>query len=371
MIVDIARYRGCLLGMAAGDALGSAVEWRSYENICIDYGPQGILGYDMNKGRAEVSSYTQIAAFSCNGLLVGITRNRAGNAAVPLRKYIAAALREWAYTQTNRPLPPKVNCWICHVDELRRRKCLDSHTFEAVSRNALGTPLHPSNRISTPGALTAAVSVGLFFRPERMEISQIGALGAQTVALTHGDPGTFLSGALIAYVLAGIVQDGKAPLEEHFANAAAAVTAQFGQTFPQAKALRNMVEKVLALAESAADPRETMLSLGCDTAPKVLAGAMYASLMSGGDFNDGMILSVNHSGRSAAVGALTGAILGAKLGEAALPDFYLESLEAADVLRQLARDLIQAGSRTGASRLFDDDWDRKYIQGEPVETLQV
>ena len=96
--------------------------------------------------------------------------------------------------------------------------------------------------------------------------------------------------------------------------------------------------------------------------PIALAGAMLACLACGEDFDTAMILAVNHSGRSAAVGALTGAFLGARLGAEALPDFYLESLEAAPILEQLAEDLA-VGSMT--SGLFNDDWDHRYTQGLP------
>ena len=76
-----------------------------------------------------------------------------------------------------------------------------------------------------------------------------------------------------------------------------------------------------------------------------------------------MILAVNHSGSSAAVGALVGAILGAKLGAEALPEFYLESLEPTEYLLELADDLDQGCPMVAGSNLFDDDWDRKYLHG--------
>ena len=76
-----------------------------------------------------------------------------------------------------------------------------------------------------------------------------------------------------------------------------------------------------------------------------------------------MILAVNHSGRSAAVGALTGAILGAHLGQEILPDFYLESLEPIEELRELADDLAIGSPSRG---LFDDAWDQKYTHGIPL-----
>ena len=76
-----------------------------------------------------------------------------------------------------------------------------------------------------------------------------------------------------------------------------------------------------------------------------------------------MIIAVNHSGRSAAVGALVGAILGTRLGEEALPEFYIECLEPAQTLRELADDLFHGCPMEMGNKLFDLDWDRKYLHG--------
>ena len=73
--------------------------------------------------------------------------------------------------------------------------------------------------------------------------------------------------------------------------------------------------------------------------------------------------SLNDSGRSAAVGAVTGAILGARLGEEALPDFYIDCLEPAEVLRELAYDLYTGCPMEKGNKLFDLDWDYKYLHG--------
>ena len=105
-----------------------------------------------------------------------------------------------------------------------------------------------------------------------------------------------------------------------------------------------------------------MTLLGCTTAPECLAGAVYASIIHMANFDEAMIVSVNHSGRSGAVGAITGALLGARLGVEALPDFYLESLESGPYLREIANDLCNARQ---VMNIFDDSWDQKYVQGMP------
>jgi len=108
---------------------------------------------------------------------------------------------------------------------------------------------------------------------------------------------------------------------------------------------------------------EAMENLRCETGAQVVAGAVYACLVGQEDFDTAMIIAVNHSGRSAAVGAITGAILGARMGQEALPEFYLECLEPAMLLVELADDLYQGCPMEMGDVFFDDDWDRKYLQG--------
>ena len=128
--------------------------------------------------------------------------------------------------------------------------------------------------------------------------------------------------------------------------------------------MRELLQLAVTLASSEETGQmEAMELLRCRTAPEVLAGALYACITCHGDFDAAMITAVNHSGRSAAVGAVTGAALGIKMGEGALPEFYLESLEPAKLLRELADDLAQGNPADRVSTLFDDDWDRKYLHG--------
>ena len=69
-------FKGCLLGMAVGDALGTTVDGKDYARICQDYGPAGLLGYDLVNGCANISSHTQLAAFTLHGLLVCANKGR-------------------------------------------------------------------------------------------------------------------------------------------------------------------------------------------------------------------------------------------------------------------------------------------------------
>ena len=351
--------QGCLLGMAVGDAMGCPIDKKSWDEICQDYGPNGLLGYDLVNGGAEITSYTQLAAFVSNGLLLGALRGNPDN----YGKFMVLGLREWAKSQQVRT-DDKLFCWLSHVPQMRRRNCMDTRMLDALSRDMLGSPDKPLFHSTTPCTLTAAIPVALIYDPEKMQTRALGALGAQAVACTHGDPETFLAGAFLTYSVAAILRNPELPLPKLYGVALDAVQAQFGEVYDETDTLCVRIQKAMALTrEAELTPLAALSILGCTTAAECVAGAVYATMIHSANFDEAMIAAVNHSGRSAAVGALTGALLGARLGAEALPEFYLESLEVADTLRQLATDLAQCRS---CMKIFDDSWDQKYVQCRPV-----
>ncbi len=357
---NTSAYIGCFLGLAVGDAMGYTVDDKAWEEICDNYGPNGLLGYDLQDDFAQVTSYTQMAAFTANGLLLGVTRGRRSE----YLKFITLALREWYKRQHFPRSPDKSWFWVAQKPELRRRHCRDAWMMDALRFETPGTMDKPVNNSDSPGAMLSAAAVALFYDPRRMEPEQVGELTAKVLAMTHGNPDAFLSGVVLAYALTGILQEPDRPLEEQFLTAAQVMAGQFGERFAQAQTIAELVKSAVRQArEDTGEHRQHMEDYQCRTAPECLAGAVYASLTFPEDFDSAMILAVNHSGRSAAVGAITGAVLGAKLGQEALPEFYLESLEPIESLRQLAQDLAVGSPATG---LFDDDWDQKYTHGIPL-----
>ena len=356
----VCAYRGCLLGLAVGDAMGYTVDKKTWDEICEDYGPNGLLGYDLVNGSADITSYTQLTAFLCNGLLLGAIRGNPDK----YSRYMAMSLREWAKSQQFRGTAEKTFCWLAQVPGMRRRHCMDTRMLDALNRETLGTPEAPVFQSAFPGAVTAAIGVGLCYEAARLEPHQIGRLGAEAVAFTHGDPEAFLSGAFLAHSIALILQNPDMHPSRIFTAAAEAVENQFAAVYPQTAVLTDKVQKAIELTrDPELTPLAAMTLLGCTTASECVAGGVYAAMIHMANFDEAMIVAVNHSGRSAAVGAITGALLGARLGEEALPEFYLESLEPADVLRELAEDLAQSRQ---VMRIFDDSWDQKYVQGLPA-----
>ena len=207
-------YRGCLLGLAVGDAMGYSVDSRSWSEIQEDYGPNGLLGYDLVNGYAEVTSHTQIALFAANGLLLGLTRGQVLGKMAPYVRYVGLALQEWAMSQRRYDQPKKINCWTYRIPELRRRHCTDTRMVETLNRGQLGNLEDTFNKHDTPAAVSTAIIAGLFANPDRMENTEVGLLGAESIALTHGSPYAFLPGAIVAELISRCVYHPNTPLVE-------------------------------------------------------------------------------------------------------------------------------------------------------------
>ncbi len=360
----VESFRGCLLGLAAGDALGYTVSDQTMERIRENYGPNGLLGYDLVNGYAYVTSHTQIAAYACNGLLMGLTRGQMRGIMAPYVRYVALAQQEWARFQSYRRAPQgPVNCWISAQPELRFRRCMDSLMLDTVTRGNFGTMEEQRNRYQTPGALTSAVPVGLFFDPNRLDRREVVRLGAEVVALTHGNPAAFLAGAALAHVISRITWDGDRDLRKLTEDTVAMLRKEYAGAYPRpVQELCQSLTLAAELAQNTKMPEPAALDkIDCTSAGRILAGALYAAMLHPKSLDEALIAAVNHSGESAAVGAVTGAIVGALVGERGIPDFYLEGLEPAQVLRTLANDMFQGCPMERKSNFFDCEWEEKYI----------
>jgi ADP-ribosylglycohydrolase len=175
-------------------------------------------------------------------------------------------------------------------------------------------------------------------------------LGVEVSRLTHGHPTGYLAGGFFAEVIAHLL-DGTA-LPEAIALASAPV-----REHERGGELLAAVDAAVALADEGAAPTaERVASLGAGwVAEEAVAIALYAALAAP-DFESAVGLAVNHGGDSDSTGALAGNLLGALLGEQAIPQRWLDGLELRPVIEQVARDLV--GLRSGA--LDIEEAERRY-----------
>ena len=196
MAGKISQFRGMLLGLAVGDAMGYTVDSSTWKEIQENYGPNGLLGYDLVNGYAEVTSYTQLAVFTCNGLLLGLTRGQMTGKMLPLYRYAGLSSREWAASQKPWGRPSTTFCWLLQQPEICRRHCMDTRMLDALSRDTLGAMEARFNGSTTPGSLTSAAAAGLFSHLYRVEQQERDCTSMD--GKSYRGFGLYVTGALVA-----------------------------------------------------------------------------------------------------------------------------------------------------------------------------
>ena len=356
---DIDRFRGCLIGGAAGDALGYAVEFLREADIFRRYGRDGITGYDLAKGIAEISDDTQMTLFTAAGLLTGDARRMRG-VAEPYESAIAAGYSDWLKTQQKRyPVPDEDrSSWLMDVPELFSRRAPGITCLNALSAGIPGTAENPINNSKGCGGVMRVAPIGLFFNDRKTGIREIDRIGAEAAAVTHGHELGYIPAAALVHIVHRLSQDDSG-VEEAVQDAVSAMK----DMWPKTDSLDRFVflmDKALLLAHGSLRDVEAIRQLGEGwVAEETLAIAAYCAVKYPEDFDRAMIASVNHNGDSDSTGAVTGNILGAKLGLSGIPQKYTGNLELRDTILEMADDLWRGSPNPGT----DPVWEMKYIPG--------
>ena len=137
---NLDKFRGCLIGGAAGDALGYAVEFLSEPYLFGRYGNRGITEYELSGGLARFSDDTQMTMFTANGLLNAVTQN-------PSHDYIGGvktAYQQWLKTQNSSYSGARnQSCWIMNVPGIYAFRGPGSTCLSAIAAGCNGTVEHP------------------------------------------------------------------------------------------------------------------------------------------------------------------------------------------------------------------------------------
>ncbi len=362
---SLSKFRGCLLGGAAGDALGYSVEFLSREEIEERYGAEGILGYDMTNDIAIISDDTQMTLFTANALLLGKTRRRMRGIEKPYEGYLALAYLDWLKTQhrVRADASHRAYSWIYHVPEMHHRRAPGSTCMSVLESRRFGTIDRPCNDSKGCGGVMRVAPIGLFFDPKDMAQREIDRLGAAAAAITHGHPMGWMPAAAFVHMISRITYGGVGPedLRELIRETNAAMTEQFGQA--RAEPLCAILRKAVRLADNNIPDLDAIRLLGEGwVAEETLAIAVFCLLRYPESFGPCIIAAANHDGDSDSTAAVAGNLLGALLGAEQIPEFYLDSLELRDVIEELAHDLWTDCPMNMRSSFFDEDWSRKYIE---------
>jgi ADP-ribosyl-[dinitrogen reductase] hydrolase len=342
------RARGCLLGGALGDALGAPIEFLPWPMIRALRGGAGLETLEPAFGRpGAITDDTQMMLFTAEGLIRGRVRTESHGEDRPLAAVHRAYLR-WLHTQ-GVPWPEALAAHGLTAEHDRPDGWLIGHRFlhsrRAPGSTCLGALARPladgrvaANESKGCGGVMRVAPVGLLERagggePDGAE--GIFRLAVACAALTHGHPTGQLPAGVLAATVHALAHE-RLPLERALDLATEILLGQ-----PHHEETSAALAAARDLAGRGDPTTEKLQTLGGGwVAEEALAIAVYAALSQPRDLRRALILAVNHSGDSDSTGALAGNLLGAALGEGALPEDWLRELEGQEVIRELADDLV-------------------------------
>lgn len=352
------RFRACLLGGAVGDALGGAVEFMSLEAIRSRFGPGGIRDYAAAYGReGAITDDTQMTLFTAEGLIRGLVRER-NKGITSFSSVTAAAYQRWLLTQGDSnhagldPLDPEPG-WLYTVKELHSQRAPGITCLSAL-RNASEFGVPATNDSKGCGGVMRVAPVGLFVDT----VQDSFKLGCELAALTHGHPTGWLAGGAFAGMITALRQGVSLP---EATNVALDCLGQQPAHQETTAALRLAIE----LSVVGGDPHAAISRLGEGwIAEEALAIAVYCAL-GAPNFEEGVVLAVNHSGDSDSTGAIAGNLLGLVGGEQCLPQQWLDGLELRQVITELADDLFDCRNWSIGSGAQKEDFDQRVWEKYP------
>ncbi|MBR2047911.1 MAG: ADP-ribosylglycohydrolase family protein [Oscillospiraceae bacterium] len=338
---NLDKFRGCLIGGAAGDALGYEVEFMDIKSIQKKYGASGIRSYELHNGVALISDDTQMTLFTATGLLLGTTRGMTRGVMGSYASCIRLAYQDWLKTQKGQyPEKGEYRCsWLSYIRDLYSRRAPGMTCMSAIENGCDGTVEKPINNSKGCGGVMRVAPIGLYFVDKKWPAEEVARIGAEAAALTHGHQLGYLPAAVLAhmiYELAGNEELSVSKAVDH----AISVVEQLYPEADQMQMLKDLILKACELAEQNLEDTKAIAQLGAGwVAEETLAIAIYCALKYENDFDRALIASVNHSGDSDSTGAVTGNILGAKLGLKGIPEKYISNLELCDLIMEVADDL--------------------------------
>lgn len=309
-MVEAGTAQGCLPGLACGDALGRPVEFKSAAAIEARHGTvDEMLGHGTHgQPPGTITDDTELA--------LRIDRSLVSTGGFDGAD-VAARFVSWYETGP-------FDIGLLTADALERLQA--GEQWDRAGRT-VWTP-RPEGRTAENGSVLRCAPYALAFTSDERHLGQVSE---QSSAITHADPRCNRGCAILTLTIAAFLRGERTPL-------ARALDATYpGQSTAQelATAVDGLSNRIPA----------TEIQNGGYVVDALQADLYYA--LDAETAEEAIVRAVNASGGTDTVGAITGAVAGARFGDDALPQEWLDAIDESDELRQLAQDLTEVSVPDG------------------------
>jgi ADP-ribosyl-[dinitrogen reductase] hydrolase len=312
-MISTTNAEGCLLGLACGDALGRPVEFKSAATIEAQHGTvETMLGDGSHRKPAgTITDDTELALRIARSLVTcgGFDGED-----------VAERFVDWYETGP-------FDIGLMTRDSLGRLQ-------RGESWNQAGQAVwesRPEGSNAGNGSVMRCAPYALAFADDPQHLGQVSE---QSSAITHADPRCKRGCAVLNLTIAALLRAEDEPLQR-----------ALDTTYPE----QSDAPEVLTAVENLLDGVSAAeINNGGYVVDALQAGLYYA--LDAPSAKDAIIRAVNAGGDADTVGAITGAVAGARFGADGLPDAWLDEIDETAELRGLAGELIELARSEGNSR---------------------
>ena len=354
-MTGIDKFCGMLLGQAAGDALGAPLDALSVATMKRQFGPFGLrtpVRSPKTSFLALLSPNTQMMLATADGLLWASAKK------IDRTEGLYRGYMRWYYGQTGEEARRGQRTWVRRQPH-EREFCLAREKFMRAKRGmgstlvalASETPGSLKNKINEANdseALVRSGPIGLIYAGN---VRDAFYEAVRAAVLTHTNPLAYQAAAAFAGIIAGL--SGKRTTLPKVLDEVMALLNKSEHT----EALTALLSAAITQANdhpagkgTPFDHVDSLHSLGTGKkAEEALAMGVYCALANDDPF-EAVLAAAHHDGKSSVTASIVGAIEGARLGRAFLPDYWMAHLEGADIIEAVAKQLYKTWEDETASQ---------------------
>jgi ADP-ribosyl-[dinitrogen reductase] hydrolase len=300
--MDSDHARGVLLGLACGDALGRPVEFASASEIAAEYGQlDEMVGHGTwNQPAGTITDDTEQALCIARSL-------------VEQQRFDPADIAErFVGWYDSDPFD------IGRMTMRSLSRLEKGATWEEAGQQVWESS--PEGKNAGNGSVMRCPPLAI---PYASEWEQLVEVSRQSSRITHADPRCTYGCAILNLTIAGILEDADAPLQDAL-------------DYVDSSAPDELVTSLRPLDRG--DSVETLETSG------YVVHSLQTALHDGvrcDSVEEAIVTAVNRGGDTDTIGAIAGAVAGARFGASQLPDQWLDAIDEGSELEALAGQLVE------------------------------